>query len=111
MTQSQEILKCPVCGARFRGTCICSRCEADLTPLMKIAFKAFKIREEARRALLEGCYEKAQKLAREAQSLIDTDSGRQLYLICNWLTECSVGVGTGITPRPLHRSRRAEIPD
>jgi len=88
MTLSKKILSCPVCGARFRGTSTCSRCEADLTPLMKIVFKAYKIREEARMALYKGSYEKAQKLAREAQALFDTDSGRRLNLICTWLGEC-----------------------
>lgn len=89
MTQTQNKMSCPACGARFRGTSICSRCEADLTPLMEIVFKAFQIREETRMALQYGCYKKAQKLAREAQALIDTDSGRQLNLICTWLAECS----------------------
>ena len=58
MTQSDPSLpplprqaSCPVCGARFRSTPICSRCRTDLSPLMRIAARAWAARERSRSAL------------------------------------------------------------
>lgn len=48
------ILKCPVCGASFRGSATCSRCRTDLEPLMRIAVKAWEARRQARRHLQSG---------------------------------------------------------
>jgi hypothetical protein len=48
------ILKCPVCGASFRGSAICSRCGTDLGPLMRVAATAWKARQQARRDLQSG---------------------------------------------------------
>jgi hypothetical protein len=42
---------CPVCLARFRGTRECSRCGADLTMVMKLAARAWRLREAAREAI------------------------------------------------------------
>ena len=61
--------QCPVCQARFRGSCICSRCGADLEPLMAIAVQAWQLREAARQALLAGEIGRALALAGEAESL------------------------------------------
>ena len=46
--------ECPVCQARFRGSRLCSRCGADLGPLMIVAVRAWRLREEARDALARG---------------------------------------------------------
>jgi len=61
MTQSDPSLpplprqaSCPVCGARFRSTTICSRCKTDLAPLMRIAARAWAARERGRSALNAG---------------------------------------------------------
>lgn len=46
--------RCPVCQARFRGSRICSRCGADLEPLMVLTVKAWQLRQAARQALDAG---------------------------------------------------------
>ena len=78
--------KCPVCQARFRGVRICSRCGADLEPLMLLAVKSWQLREAARGALQAGEVERALKLAIEAQSIQDTNRGEALRLLGAWLT-------------------------
>ncbi|HET6251214.1 MAG TPA: hypothetical protein VFE47_26260 [Tepidisphaeraceae bacterium] len=47
-------LKCPVCGAKVRGERTCSRCTSDLTPMLRIAARAFAARQRSRAALLAG---------------------------------------------------------
>ena len=47
-------LKCPVCGARFRGSATCSRCGTDLTGLMRLAARAWALRQRCRAALMAG---------------------------------------------------------
>lgn len=61
--------QCPVCQARFRGACICSRCGADLEPLMLLSVQAWQLREAARQALLAGEVGRALALAGEAEAL------------------------------------------
>lgn len=46
-------LRCPVCGARFRADTVCSRCGTDLTSLMRIAARAWALRQRCRAALRE----------------------------------------------------------
>ena len=77
--------KCPVCQARFRGSGICSRCGADLDSLMLLMAKAYQLREMARRALQAGDFERAQKLALEAQATCFTQRGEDLRLLSSWL--------------------------
>jgi predicted amidophosphoribosyltransferase len=81
--------RCPVCQARFRGARICSRCGADLEPLMLLAVKAWQLRQAARQALDTGDVERALGLATEAQGIQGTESGEALRLLGAWLkTEC-----------------------
>jgi len=68
--------QCPVCQARFRGSRICSRCGADLEPLMVISVNAWRLREAARQALLDGEIGRAFALAAEAESLQATAPAR-----------------------------------
>jgi hypothetical protein len=77
--------KCPVCQARFRGSHICSRCGADLEPLMVLTVKAWRLRQAARQALDAGDVGQAMSLAIEAQSTQYTDSGEALRLLAAWL--------------------------
>jgi predicted amidophosphoribosyltransferase len=77
--------RCPVCQARFRGARICSRCGADLEPLMLLAVKAWQLRQAARQALNAGDAERALGLAMEAQGLQSTESGDALRLLGAWL--------------------------
>jgi hypothetical protein len=77
--------QCPVCHARFRGSRLCSRCGADLGPLMILAVRAWRLREEARDALTRGDLAEARRLASAAQALHRTPRGASLELLANWL--------------------------
>lgn len=59
-------MKCPVCSARFRGARECSRCGADLKAVMLITARAWRLREDARRALASGDWAAAREIAGEA---------------------------------------------
>jgi hypothetical protein len=80
-----QILNCPVCGARFRATRECSRCGADLAPLMRLAQAAWQQRQAARQSLAQGNLERAAELAAAAQALQDSAAGRRLALLTAWL--------------------------
>jgi hypothetical protein len=77
--------RCPVCQARFRGARICSRCGADLEPLMRLAVHAWQSRQAARQALDAGEVERALGFAIEAQGAQGTGSGEALRLLGAWL--------------------------
>ena len=77
--------RCPVCQARFRGARICSRCGADLEPLMRLTVQAWQLRQAAREALDAGDVDRALGLATEAQGIQDTESGEALRLLGAWL--------------------------
>ena len=78
--------QCPVCRARFRATRLCSRCGADLTPIMLIAAKAWRLREIARQSLSAGEFDRAYEQALAAQNLQFTESGESLRLLAQWLS-------------------------
>ena len=77
--------QCPVCRARFRGVRVCSRCGADLEPLMVLATTAWRLRERARHALATGEFECAFQLAMRAQEVQRTPTGETLVLLSTWL--------------------------
>ncbi len=79
--------RCPVCRARFRGTINCSRCGGSLKPLMVLAATAWRLRQEARKAIFAGDYLNVQRLAQQAQSLQASPLGRRLQLLSSWLIE------------------------
>ena len=81
--------RCPVCQARFRGVRICSRCGADLEPLMLLAVKAWQLRQAARQSLDGGDVERALELTIEAQGMQDTECGEALRLLGAWLKTAS----------------------
>lgn len=62
-------LKCPVCGARFRGNVTCTRCGTDLRPLMRIAAKAWSARQQCAAALGAGHLESAVQLFAASERL------------------------------------------
>ena len=76
-----EALSCPVCRARFRGSRACSRCGADLGPLMSLAAKAFVARRGSVRALAQGDFVRAGELSAQAQALHETPRGRRLLAV------------------------------
>jgi len=77
--------RCPVCQARFRGATECSRCGADLAPLMNLAIDAWRARAAARAALRAGDYESAVTHVARAQRISSTECGRRLQLIAGAL--------------------------
>ena len=79
-------LRCPVCRAPFRGRVTCSRCGADLRPLMWLATLAWQARRAARRSLLAGELTTAARLAAAAQRLHATEAGRRQRLLAGWLS-------------------------
>ena len=82
-----ERLHCPVCRARFRGTQECSRCGADLLPLMALAAKARELRGESREAFAAEDFSSARQFAAQAQELHLTARGRELLLLARWAEE------------------------
>ncbi len=81
-----ESNQCPVCRARFRGVSICSRCGADLQPLMVLAAQSWWLRESARRSLAAGDLESAAEFAQQAEQLQSTPNGEALQLLTFWLS-------------------------
>jgi len=78
-------LRCPVCKAKFRSTRECSRCGADLSILMSLAARAQFCRENARKAIHSSDFQKAHVLAKEAQKLHETETGKRLLILTSWL--------------------------
>ena len=77
--------QCPVCLARFRGSRLCSRCGADLEPLMVLAVRAWKLREAARNAVRAGDFEQGYELAVAAQGVQRTREADALRLASGWM--------------------------
>jgi predicted amidophosphoribosyltransferase len=80
-----ESLRCPVCRAKFRGTRQCSRCGANLTPIMVLSARAQGCRANAKKSLYALNFKKAHELAATAQKEHATESGRKLLLLTAWL--------------------------
>ena len=81
----QDRSGCPACGAGFRGTRACSRCGADLGPLMTLAACSFRDRRAAREAIGRGDFEASRRLTLRAQRMCATRTGRRLWLLSAWL--------------------------
>jgi|APSaa5957512622_1039677.scaffolds.fasta_scaffold275046_2 hypothetical protein len=73
--------RCPVCGVRFRGHRQCSRCGADLTPLMTLVCQSWRARQAARRALVSGEWASSRECIELAQRLHATPDGQRLELL------------------------------
>jgi len=76
--------RCPVCRARFRGSAACSRCGADLEPLMRLAVRGLRLRLAARRALLAGDPLGAREILNRARQVHATPEVRRLGLLAAW---------------------------
>ncbi len=61
--------RCPTCNAPRRGAAICSRCQTDLGPLVRLEERADLLRARARRCYARGWYRQASSLAGEVVSL------------------------------------------
>jgi hypothetical protein len=77
-----EAFRCPTCRGPWRGATSCPRCGSDVTALMRLAVKAWELREAARVALCAG--ERpgdALDLARAACRLHATPQGQRLLAL------------------------------
>ncbi len=73
---------CPVCRARFRGAETCSRCGADLGPLLVLTAHAYRLRQSARESLRQNDFSQALDCAEEAERLRSTPHGALLRAVC-----------------------------
>ena len=77
-----EAFRCPTCRTQWRGVTICPRCGSDLTALMRVAVRAWELREAARGALCAGDRPThALELARAACRLHATRQGQRLLAL------------------------------
>jgi len=75
-------LACPTCRAAWRGVATCPRCGTDLTALMRVAVRAWELRQAARAALCAGDRTaEALALARAACQLHTTPYGQRLLAL------------------------------
>src|SRR3989442_7716795 len=75
-------LACPTCRAAWRGVATCPRCGADLTALMRMAVRAWDLRQAVRVALCAGNRAtEALALARAACQLHSTPYGQRLLAL------------------------------
>jgi hypothetical protein len=73
---------CPTCRAPWRGVTNCPRCGSDLAALMRLAVKAWELREAARAALCAGDRPaQALDLAGAACRLHSTRQGQRLLAL------------------------------
>jgi hypothetical protein len=88
-----EAGRCPVCLARFRGVRVCSRCGADLEPLMILAVRSWRLRVAARAAIGDRRFEQALELAERAQEAQRTAEGEALRVVSGLLLVNLSGAG------------------
>ena len=75
-------LACPTCRAAWRGIVTCPRCGADLTGLMRVAVRAWELRQATRAALCAGNRAtEALALARAACQVHTTPHGQHLLAL------------------------------
>jgi predicted amidophosphoribosyltransferase len=77
-----EVLRCPTCRTPWRSVTTCPRCGSDLSAIMRVAVKAWELREAARAALCAGDRPaEALALARAACRLHATRHGQRLLTL------------------------------
>ena len=75
-------MACPTCRAAWRGVATCPRCGTDLTALMRVAVRAWELRQATRAALCAGNRAtEALALARAACQLHTTPYGQRLLAL------------------------------
>jgi len=75
-------MACPTCRAAWRNVATCPRCGTDLTALMRVAVRAWELRQATRVALCAGDRAaEALALARAACQLHTTPYGQRLLAL------------------------------
>ena len=77
--------QCPVCRAAFRGVLECPRCGADLSRLMALTARAWRLRLDAAEALRKRDYAGAAELAGTSERIVHTPRGAALMALAGWL--------------------------
>jgi len=83
--QANILWRCPVCRAPFRETTTCSRCGADLSPLMGVLVQAWSLRQQSREAIGTGDYVRAAQLAHAADQAHSTGRSQRLARLTRFL--------------------------
>ncbi len=100
--------RCPTCRTPWRGAAACPRCGTDLTPPMRVAARAWELRQAARDALAIGRADEACAHLLAAMRLHATPQGQRLLALA------LIGAGRGGEARPLVErlvwSSPAEVP-
>ena len=95
-----EARRCPACRAAWRAVAICPRCGADLAPLMRLAARAWALRETARAALAAGDDGAALAAARAAYALERTPRAHRL-LVLSLIARGDAAAARAIFPEAL----------
>jgi hypothetical protein len=75
-------MACPTCRAAWRGVATCPRCGTDLAAIMRVAVRAWELRQATRAALCAGDRTaEALALARAACQLHTTPYGQHLLAL------------------------------
>ena len=80
-----KVLRCPVCRAGFRGSVRCSRCGADLTTLMQVVARAWRLRNEGEAKLARRELALAVAAAEASVALHATPRGRRQVCVAGLL--------------------------
>ncbi len=78
---------CPVCSATFRESDRCSRCGADLRPLMTLVARSWSLRQRCRDAIRAGRYALAVQFAQAANEAHATRASRRLCRLARSMAE------------------------
>lgn len=103
--------RCPTCRSPWRGATTCPRCGTDLAPLMRLAVRAWELREAARLALCAGDRASdALALARAAYRLHATPRGERLVALA-LLATGQTAEGVALLERSLEAEPRVPAAD
>ena len=98
-------LACPTCRAAWRGVVTCPRCGADLTALMRVAVRAWELRQALRADLCAGNRAtEALVLARAAGKLHTTPLGRR-WLVLALLVNGQMAEAYALIEKALQEQR------
>jgi hypothetical protein len=103
-------MRCSTCRAPWRGVTICARCGTDLTALMRVAVRAWELREAARALLSQD--ERAAEAVAVAQAacrLHTTPHGQRLLALAlckaGHLAEASELIETFLDAKPKETAK------
>ena len=75
------MLRCPICRATYKGETLCTRCRADLAPLLKIEQDAQILARQAARLLVAGKAQAAASAAQKSLALKKDSLAQVIYAL------------------------------